>query len=434
MFGEIGQTITVVNKSGKIVSNSKHLVNVFKEARAAYRERKAEIHYTRDAEHQEKRARHELKRLNLEEHERQSSRSSRHSDSPRRSKSTRPPTQKPLIERGYSDSFFVNDPPAPRNGTTPPVYYSPSDGPSQPHPPKRSNTSPLQFDPHLAYGEDVQRMEIMRRHSDGSTLTATHKRRSRSLDDIDMDLAYGELPPPLPARRMDEETELRGKVTRLQQILDEANCLQHSVTSTIENLQKNPEALAAVGLALAEVSNLVTKMAPGALTVLKGSFPAVFALLASPQFLIAAGVGVGVTVVMLGGYKIIKRIKDKKELEKEPAFEDGQMMELQSQGLGSIENWRRGIAEAEAESVGTTVDGEFITPMAGRRLLEEGTLKPEDLKSSKSGKRKSKEHGKAKSTTSKGSKSSSKSEKDRKKKKEPSGLRMLFKSHSSAKE
>lgn len=345
--------------------------------------------------------------------------------------------RKPVVERGYTDSFFVNDAPPSisKNRTAPPsAYYSAVDSPRNPQPPKRSNTSPveIEYDPHLAYGEDVLRHEILRRHSDGSTLQTTHRsHKSRSLDDIDMDLAYGELPPPLPVRRMDEEAELRSKATKLQQVLDEANCLQHSVTATIENLQKNPEALAAVGLMLAEVSNLATKMAPGALMGLKGAFPAVFALLASPQFLIAGGLAVGVTVVMLGGYKIIKRIKEKKELEKEDplamGFKEGEMVELDR-----VEMWRRGIAEAQTESVGTSVDGEFITPMAGRRLAEEGTLRPEDLKSSKST-RKSKDHGKGKDKKAKSTKSSSKGEKD-KKKKEPSGLRMLFKGHSSSKE
>ena len=38
--------------------------------------------------------------------------------------------------------------------------------------------------------------------------------------------------------------------------------------------------------------------------------------------------------------------------------------------LGSIDVWRRGIAEVEAESVSTSVDGEFITPEAARQKKE----------------------------------------------------------------
>ena len=38
--------------------------------------------------------------------------------------------------------------------------------------------------------------------------------------------------------------------------------------------------------------------------------------------------------------------------------------------LGSIDVWRRGIAEVEAQSVSTSVDGEFITPEAARQKKE----------------------------------------------------------------
>lgn len=38
--------------------------------------------------------------------------------------------------------------------------------------------------------------------------------------------------------------------------------------------------------------------------------------------------------------------------------------------MGSIESWRRGIAEVEAHSVATSVDGEFITPEATRQKKE----------------------------------------------------------------
>ncbi|KAI9871715.1 MAG: hypothetical protein M1823_008366, partial [Watsoniomyces obsoletus] len=92
-------------------------------------------------------------------------------------------------------------------------------------------------------------------------------------------------------------------------LLDEANCAQHSVKAIVLHLQKNPDAMAAVALTLAEISNIASKMAPGALAVLKTGAPTVFAILAAPEFLIAVGVGVGLTVVMFGGYKIIKKIK-----------------------------------------------------------------------------------------------------------------------------
>ncbi|KAJ9626892.1 hypothetical protein H2203_003348 [Taxawa tesnikishii (nom. ined.)] len=265
------------------------------------------------------------------------------------------------------------------------------------------------------------------------------------MSDIDMDLAYGELPPPLPLRRRDDETELRNQVSKLQQLLDEAHCVQHSVTATIENLQKNPDALAAVALTLGEISNLASKMSPGVLTALKGSFPAVIALLASPQFMIAAGVGVGVTIIALGGYKIIKKIKTQRE---EKAIEGGnrQMIEeeetpseydeLQEIGgdLSRIEMWRRGIADVEAESLGTSVDGEFITPAAGKYLVAEGVIREEDLKSTRSEKSRKSSKSKSKAPKSETGRSeknekSSREKKERSKKKEPSGLRMLFRSH-----
>ncbi|MBE7182230.1 MAG: hypothetical protein INR71_13680 [Terriglobus roseus] len=289
--------------------------------------------------------------------------------------------------------------------------------------------------------EDAKRMELYRRHSDTSQAISMSRRsrKSRSVDDVDMDLAYGEVPPPLPARTMTQEAELRGKANRLQQLLDEANCLQHSVSATIEKLQKNPEALAAVGLALAEVSALVAKVGPRALPAVRGAFPAVFALLASPQFLIATGVGVGMVVVMLGGYKIIKRrVKDKAELDRGgQALSEGALQELEPE-LSHIEVWRRGIADAEADSSGTTVDGEFITPMAARMRVQDGTLRPEDLKSSKSSRaqpRRSKSDvgrdGSTRRPTSTRSASSSKhthtTSKGREKpKREQSGLRSLF--------
>ena len=133
--------------------------------------------------------------------------------------------------------------------------------------------------------------------------------RRASHNDIDMDLAYGDAPPPLPVSKIEDSPELRDKLTGLQRLLEECNCLQHSAGATIENLQKNPEALAAVSLTLAEISAIVGKMGPGVLTALKGSFPAVAALLLSPQFMIAGGVAVGVTIVALGGYKIIKKMQ-----------------------------------------------------------------------------------------------------------------------------
>jgi hypothetical protein len=383
----LGETITVINKSGKIVSSSKHLVDVLKEARSAYRERKAEIKAVRNADLEEKRARHMLRAATIHDDDVRSHASSRDPRNPHRSRSH--------YQRAPSER------------------YAPSEYDQRP----RRNRS-------VERGVDGSgHRELLRRHTDmpGQQLEPRRLSRSYSEPHVDMDLAYGDVPPPLPVKRYEDETELRTKMSKLTFLLDEANCVQHSVTATIESLQKNPDALAAVALTLAEISGLVGKMAPGVLAGLKGSFPAVVALLASPQFMIAAGVGVGITIVALGGFKIIKKIKSQKEME-EPL----EMEELQAPELSRIELWRRGIADAEAYSMGTTVDGEFITPGASRHLIAEGVLDADDLKS-RASRREHKVKSKApKSTTSRRSSKSKSGKEKSSKKKEPSMLRMLF--------
>ncbi|KAF2171469.1 hypothetical protein M409DRAFT_63727 [Zasmidium cellare ATCC 36951] len=443
----VNQTVTIVNKSGKIVSTSKHLVNVFNEAKSAYNERKAEIKATRKKEGEDKenerKARKQLDALNLEDEEDRRShvsrRSSRHgSDDGRsrrgsddgRSRSGRPVRRKPVpsrvgerppVDRGISDSFYANDRPRPHQ------------------------SSRLRNDVTASMLDDEPRLgELQRRHTDGMQLNRRHNdsrtRRRKSADSIDMDLAYGELPPPLPETRREDELELKSKINYLQRLLDEGNCMQHSVTAIIDNLQKNPDALAAVALTLAEISNIAAKMAPGALAAMKTSFPAVIALLASPQFAIAAGVGVGVTIIAFGGYKIIKKIKAKKDLEEanlleadpspqQAPAEEGEEDQLRE--ISRIERWRRGIADEQVNSVGTSVDGEFITPVATRTMIEEGRLTEADLLPIDDGRRseagKSKKSKKVKSRKAGSAVSSSGGGKKREKEKEPSVLRSLFK-------
>ncbi|USP79647.1 hypothetical protein yc1106_06921 [Curvularia clavata] len=428
----LGETITVINKSGKVVSSSKHLVNVFKEAKAAYRERKAEIKAERDAAVKERELTKSVKALRIEDDTR--SQTSHRSRASKSHGSKRPP-----LERGHTDS-------------------------------PRSSRHRLEAD---LNGQDSHGKELAKRHPD--------KPRSKSAAYVDMDLAYGDVPPPLPDPRI-EELELKEKASKIEMLLDEANALQHTATAIIENLQKNPEALAAVSLTLAEISAIVSKMGPGVLLSLKGSFPAVAALLVSPQFMIAGGVAVGVTIVALGGYKIIKKIQaqnqfDPLEAPAQPmiaraatapaAIEEpnNELDELQPQELSRVEKWRRGIADIEAESCGTSVDGEFITPGVSRELCDAGILDEDDLKSRRStrsrrtttsesrhkshrskskpseSKRPSSKVGKD-SSSKVGRDSSSKSGKDsssrsgkessKKKEKEPSGLKMLFRSHTVA--
>lgn len=223
-----------------------------------------------------------------------------------------------------------------------------------------------------------------------------------------MDLAYGPIPPPLPVARQGDEAEFKGLVTKVKRILEEADCLHYSATAIIASLQKNPEAMAAVALTLAEISDVASKMAPGVLTAMKGSAPAVFALLASPQFLIAGGVAMGVTIVALGGYKIIKKIRAKNAVEKEGMDE---MLEIGGD-VSRIDNWRRGIAEVEEHSVGTSVDGEFITPQAAAlSRLNLNESRPSELRKKEVGsgsKKASSKVSTSKSTSEKGSKTSSK--------------------------
>lgn len=170
---------------------------------------------------------------------------------------------------------------------------------------------------------------------------------------------------------MEREQELQTLMTKLDLLMVEAQCVQHTATTIMTSLQKNPDAMAAVALTLAEISNVVAKMSPGILTALKTGSPAIFALLCSPQFLIAGGVAVGVTVVMFGGYKIIKKIqKDigdrneaKKIAEAEATMpEEAIPFDPENYDDSVIESWRRGIADVETSAV----EEEYITPKADK--------------------------------------------------------------------
>lgn len=186
-----------------------------------------------------------------------------------------------------------------------------------------------------------------------------------------MNLAYGSLPPELNdmPREEQKQIEVAATMSKLEALLLEAHCIQHSASAIISNLQANPEAMAAVALTLAELSNLLAKMSPGILAALKGSSPAIFALLASPQFLIAGGLAVGITVVMFGGFKIIKKMQASAAATKETSRMEEALV-FDGMELNSIDSWRRGIADVEAQSVATSVDGEFITPEAMRQRKE----------------------------------------------------------------
>lgn len=209
--------------------------------------------------------------------------------------------------------------------------------------------------------------------------------QSRSADDIDLDLAYGEYHPESLVIMPEEQKqkELSSLVMRCKGLLEEADCAGHSAKAIISHLQKNPDTLAAVGLTLAEISSIAGKMAPGALGMFAKSAPGVLALLAAPEFLIAVGVAAGVTIIAIGGYKIIKRIKEKAG--------NGDDKDAGARGIGPdhdealdvreldrIERWRRGVPESNrgfsvdeegtVVSSATSVEGEFISPFAAQSM------------------------------------------------------------------
>ena len=102
----------------------------------------------------------------------------------------------------------------------------------------------------------------------------------------------------------DGDSPLTALLLRLTDILDTFDCLNASITALVVSLQKDPDALAMVGLTLAEISAIVAKSAPGVVVAAKTVFPVIFSLLASPQFLVTAGAG----VICLGGYQIIRKV------------------------------------------------------------------------------------------------------------------------------
>lgn len=240
------------------------------------------------------------------------------------------------------------------------------------------------------------------------------KTTTKKKKEIDMNLAYGNVPPDLASRtdlgpvtlaeeedakwreEMKKEEDARKLMDRIDALLDEAECVQHTATSIIDHLQQKPEAAAAVALLLAELSTLLKTMSPGFLGIIKGGFPAIFALLASPQFLIGVGVAVGVTVIFFGGWKIVKRMQEAKALaaEKEASAQAFEMQEqvpmpdgqsafpagasygppgpgsyddalVLDEELSTIETWRRGITPSGEDE---SVDLELITPEAVRSV------------------------------------------------------------------
>ncbi|KAI3398714.1 hypothetical protein diail_8753 [Diaporthe ilicicola] len=497
---QLTETVTIINKSGKIIGNGKHIVNIFKEAKAAYQDKKASIKAERaaaaelrpgvkkaqtyagparseysyeDHVHDVPDRRHFLpyaegsyythepraidegdRRRSIDDagsearsiassrrshgshrsHRSRKTRTTHHDDEAR---STRPPLtasnlrthseisstapsqitavyRSPYAETAPRDSMVLSRPNLARAPTAPP-------------------STMMTMEPALVPRQGSAMMHHVASESDLSTIRPippAKDGKKKKKKEIDMNLAYGNIPPDLASRtdlgpvtkdeeeraradaELKKQQEARTLMARIDTLLDEAEAVQHSATSIIDHLQRKPEAAAAVALLLAELSTLLKTLGPSFLAVVKGGSPAIFALLASPQFLVAVGVTVGVTVVCFGGWKIVKRIKEAKAVAAEKEA-NAQAFEMQDQPqqyvprsgqsgfeagarygapegsvddalvleeeLSTIETWRRGIVPSDvgdddelARSIAESADLELITPDAARSVRDDG--------------------------------------------------------------
>ncbi|POS76130.1 hypothetical protein DHEL01_v205473 [Diaporthe helianthi] len=517
---QLTETVTIINKSGKIIGNGRHIVNIFKEAKAAYQDKKASIkaeraaaaelrpglkkaqtyagpapsqytygpdqvydapdrrhfleydegsYYTHEPERiddgdcrrsiddagsdgrsvaSSRRSHATSHRSHASHRSHRSKRTSRDDDETR---STRPPLTAPLTASNLRTHSEVSST-APSQITA--VYRSPyaetaprdsmmMSRPNLARAPTAPPSTMVTMEPALVHvpRQNYAVMHHAMSESDLSTVRPTPppKDKVKKKKEIDMNLAYGTIPPDLasrtdlgPVTRAEEERaaadaelkrqhEARALMARIDTILDEAEAVQHSASSIIDHLQRKPEAAAAVALMLAELSTLLKTLGPGFLSVVKGGSPAIFALLASPQFLVGVGVAVGVTVVCFGGWKIVKRIKEAKAVAAEreasaqayemhgqqqyyspyqqqeqyvprsgqSGFEDGgsrygpsedDALVLEEE-LSTIETWRRGIVPSElgededdelARSIAESADLELITPDAAQSVRDDG--------------------------------------------------------------
>ncbi|KAJ2895442.1 hypothetical protein MKZ38_006587 [Zalerion maritima] len=362
------ETVTIINNSGKIISTGKHLVGLFKDAKSAYKEKKAVLEeektiqraYTSyDVPVRSSSSKYhpsppdgfcyEVEGQSLADDDRvsraSSNRSHRSLKSSRSERTERTPktrtrsltvanldrlsevssTAPSKVPKTYrapyaetvSKSLVLSRPDLARAPTAPAAaahYRGVYSGALDPQ--------PMCHDAMSVHEPSV----YMNRASSEPNLV--HDDQKKKKKEIDMNLAYGSMPPDLadrvdldPNYKPDRETQVQQLVDKIEGILDEAECVHHSANTIISMLQDNPQRAAAVALALAELSSVLGKMTPAFAGIIKSGSPAVFGLLASPQFLIAAGVAVGVTIVMFGGYKIIKRIKESKATQEKLAFD-----------------------------------------------------------------------------------------------------------------
>ncbi|KAK5078685.1 hypothetical protein LTS08_006349 [Lithohypha guttulata] len=396
MTAKVAQYITVIDRSNKVIGNSKQFKDVFREAKAAYQERKAEIKAQRKLK-EEAELQKAIRAVSIQDEQ---ERASTHAD--RRSPAGY--QERPRAQHMYSSdtSQWESGRSSPREGPAQHMslgqfndhIYGPHGAAASAR--RASHTVPGSPAAEWDYSDPTSR-GLVRARTD---LPWEHRQRpsqqlirSQSADDIDLDLAYGEYHPEslIVTSQEQKENELKSLVLKCRMLLEEADCAGHSAKAIIGHLQKNPDTLAAVGLTLAEISNIVGKMAPGAVGMIAKSAPAVMALLVSPQFLIAVGVSVGVTVIAIGGYKIVKRIKEKAANEDaDQHIGPGLDEAIDVHELDRIEQWRRGInttAQDDGGSIisGTSVEGEFITPFAAQSMghLPAKSLAGKSKKSSK---------------------------------------------------
>ncbi|KAH7013129.1 hypothetical protein EDB80DRAFT_569785 [Ilyonectria destructans] len=390
------QTITIVNNSGKIIKTGKQLFSIFKEAQGNYKEKKSQIKaekLQRSQTFDHSRAIPEPPRYYqddeqyyYDQHARRRSYDAGSERGSERSHRSHRSTQSRRLDTRDSRDWDTRSRLTAGNLKT--LSEVSSVTPSR-APPPRSYVMPY-AETMAVSKRDLTHTEMrsmaMSTRDPGGMVPRTRSAAELSVrkphKEIDMDLAYGNIPPDLEYRTdldpRGEEKEATDLVHRVEGLLDEAKCVHHSATATITHLQKDPDAAAAVALSLAELSSLVKKTSPAFLAVMKSASPAVFSLLASPQFLIGSTIAVGVTVVCFGGWKIVQRVNEQRAAREALAYENVPMdrpapMRTQSEysagvdealiiddDLSSIETWRRGIVPGEAESA----DFELITPTA----------------------------------------------------------------------
>ncbi|KAL2158787.1 hypothetical protein VTH06DRAFT_3979 [Thermothelomyces fergusii] len=353
------EIITIINNSGKVISTGKQLVGIFKEAQAAYRDRKEAAKAQRVGVQRAKTF--DVSRSDPYFDDASSSRRRSHDDGDARShassrsnrhsrRSRRPPSPEglpPVAEGPLALTEGNLKAHSEISATTPSrMYRSP---PAEAAPPdlvlSRPNLGTGAAPPSEAGSGASGRRQLVHRPRSDPVVT---KKKS-----IDLNLAYGDIPPDLesrvdldpdrgrePAHNDDDarlppvedpqEAKALSLMDRIEEYLEEAHCIQKTASGMIESLQQNPDAAAAVALSLAELSSLLGRLSPAFLSFLKGGSPAVFALLASPQFLIGTSIAVGVTVVMFGGWKI-SEVSDRKSSSGRRADRDGGESEAASE-------------------------------------------------------------------------------------------------------